>query len=83
MPDSRKKVWLGVRTGCMKLKKNWIKLHTLIDIQTRVVLLMNITPGVTGDCPTMVEMIKKLPKFLKQANGCFDSAYLSKRSVAC
>ena len=76
LSGSRKAVWLDVRTGDRKAKKGWMKLHTLIDIGTRVVLEMDVTKGTAGDCPTMTELLGKIKG--GKGDGCFDSAYLSR-----
>ena len=76
LSGSRKVVWLDVRTGGRKAKKGWMKLHTLIDIATRVALEMDVTKGTAGDCPAMTDMLGKIEG--GKGDGCFDSAYLSR-----
>ena len=53
-----------------------MRLHTLIDIGTGVVLEMDVTKGTAGGCPTMTELLGKIRG--GKGDGCFDSAYLSR-----
>ena len=76
LSSSRKVVWLDVRTGDRKAKKGWMKLHTLIDIGTRVVLEMDAAKGTAGDCPAMTELLGKIKG--GKGDGWFDSAYLAR-----
>ena len=77
MSNRRKVAWFDVRADSAKTKRGWIKLHTLIDVATRVVLLMKVTEGSAGDLPPMREMLE----LFKGADGdaTFDSAYLSRK----
>ena len=77
MSNRRKVAWFDVRADSAKTKRGWIKLHTLIDVATRVVLLMKVTEGSAGDSPPMREMLE----LFKGADGdaTFDSAYLSRK----
>ena len=77
MSNRRKVAWFDVRADSAKTKRSWIKLHTLIDVATRVVLLIKVTEGSAGDLPPMREMLE----LFKGADGdaTFDSAYLSRK----
>ncbi len=68
------RVWVDVGTGGAKAKRGWTKLHTLIDIETRVISKMEVK-GTAADCPPMMQM----PEGFEDGDGRFDSAYLSRK----
>ena len=41
--------WYDVRTDSVKTKRGWVKLHSIIDIQTRVVLDYLVTASNVAD----------------------------------
>ena len=71
------RVWVDVRTGGAKAKRGWTKLHTLVDIETRVILKMEVTKGTAADCPPMMQILEGFEG--GDGDGCFDSAYLSRK----
>ena len=81
MSNDRRLAWLSVRTADDKIKKGWLKIHTLIDIKTRVILKVEITKGTAGDAPAMTDILKRLESLRSKpdkGDATFDSAYLSR-----
>ena len=80
--NNGRQTWFSVRTGSRKTKKGWAKLHTLIDIDTRVILKVKITKGAAADCPAMMDILEAFEGADCDGDGCFDSAYLSRKLCA-
>ena len=68
--------WYDVRTDSVKTKRGWVKLHSIIDIQTRVVLDYLVTASNVAD---IIGLRSMLARFEGGAGHfCLDSAYLAR-----
>ena len=73
---NRFKRWYDIRTKTLRSKKEWIKLHCIIDTRTRVALVYFTSDSNVAD-------INGLRKMLDEFGGgdgdfCLDSAYLAR-----
>ena len=57
--DSRFVRWYDVRTGSVKIKKGWIKMHSIIDIPTREVLDYLVTDRNVADITGLRTMLER------------------------
>jgi transposase len=68
--------WLGVRHGRKKRRKDFLKLHFIVDCTSLLILSFKVTPPFKAD-PRQVE---ELLKFIKDLGWlCADKAYLSRK----
>ena len=74
--DSRFVRWYDVRTDSVKIKKGWVKLHSIIDIPTRVVLDYLVTDRNVADITGLRTMLERFEG--GTGNFCLDSAYLAR-----
>ena len=68
---------LSIRHDQVRLKRGWVKLHSIIDISTRTVLDYLVTDGYTSDITGLWPMLGRIEEgadFL-----CLDSAYLARK----
>ena len=69
--------WFSVRHGQAKAKRSWIKLHSIIDISTRVIMDYHITDGYAADITSLWPIMDRLGASDEDGNFfCLDSAYL-------
>ena len=71
--------WFSVKHGKDVMKRGWIKLHSIVDISTRVILNYNITDTHTSDIKGMLSMIENLPAIGNGRLFCLDKAYLARQ----
>jgi Transposase DDE domain len=68
--------WLGVRHGRKKRRKDFLKLHFIVDCGSLLILSFKVTPPFKAD-PKQVE---ELLKFVRNLGWlCADKAYLSRK----
>ena len=60
----------------VRLKRGWVKLHSIVDVSTRTVLDYLVTDGYTSDITGMWPMLDRLAD--GNGNFCLDSAYLTR-----
>ena len=66
-------------TAGPETKRGWIKLHSIIDISTRVILDYHVTDGYAADITSMWPMMDRLGGAGGDGNFfCLDSAYLAR-----
>ena len=71
--------WFSIRHGRAETKRGWIKLHSIIDISTRVILDYHVTDGYAADITSMWPMMDRLGGAGGDGNVfCLDSAYLAR-----
>ena len=75
--ESRFARWYDHRAGRLSSRKEWAKLHAIIDIPTRVVLDYLVTDGRAADIAALYVMLERF----RGGSGlfCLDSAYLARR----
>ena len=86
--------WFSIRHDQVRLKRGWVKLHSIVDVSTRTVLDYLVTDGYTSeDCGRCWEGSKKAPASsditglwpmlgrIEEGAGffCLDSAYLARK----
>ena len=74
--DSRFVRWHDVRMDSVRTKKGWVKLHSIIDIPTRVVLDYLVTDRNVADITGLRTMLERFEG--GAGNFCLDSAYLAR-----
>ena len=74
--DSRFVRWYDVRTDSVKTKKGWVKLHSIVDIRSRVVLDYLVTDRNVADITALRAMLARFQG--GAGNFCLDSAYLAR-----
>ena len=69
--------WFGIRHDQVRLKRGWVKLHSIVDVSTRTVLDYLAADGHTTD--TMG--LRPMPRRVEESTGffCLDSAYLARK----
>ena len=69
--------WFSIRHDQVRLKRGWVKLHSIIDVSTRTVLDYLVTDGYTPDIAGMWPMLGRI----EEGTGffCLDSAYLARK----
>ena len=75
--DNRFVRWFSIRHDQVRLKRGWVKLHSIIDVSTRTVLDYLAADGHTTD--TMG--LRPMPGRIEEGAGffCLDSAYLARK----
>ena len=68
--------WFSIRHDQVRLRRGWVKLHSVIDVSTRTVLDYLVTDGYTSDITGMWPMLDRLAD--GNGNFCLDSAYLTR-----
>jgi hypothetical protein len=74
----RYETWFTIRKGRGR-RRSYIKLHTIIDLESLAILSIKVTKGTKHDSPILEDLIKRIP----EGSGEFvaDSAYLSRRNL--
>ena len=67
--------WYDVRTDSIKNRKGWVKLHSIIDMRTRVVLDYIVTDSSVADINGLRPMLDRFGG--GTGNFCLDAAYLA------
>ena len=68
--------WFSIRHGQVRLRRGWVKLHSIVDVSTRTALDYLVTDGYTSDITGMWPMLDRLAD--GNGNFCLDSAYLTR-----
>ena len=68
--------WLGVRHGRKKRRKDFLKLHFIVDCKSLLILSFKVTPPFKADS----KQVEELLKFIRDLGWlCADKAYLSRK----
>ena len=69
--------WFSIRHDQVRLKRGWVKLHSIVDVSTRTVLDYLVTDGYTSDITGLWPMLGRI----EEGTGffCLDSAYLARK----
>ena len=69
--------WFSIRHDQVRLKRGWVKLHSIVDVSTRTVLDYPVTDGYTSDITGLWLMLGRI----EEGAGffCLDSAYLARK----
>ncbi len=68
--------WLTVRHGRRKRRKDFLKLHFIVDVKSLLILSFKVTPPFKADS----KQVKELLKFIGMLSRlCADKAYLSRK----
>jgi len=68
--------WLSVRHGRRKRRKDFLKLHFIVDCKSLLILSFKVTPPFKAD----LKQVEELLKFIKSLGRlCADKAYLSRK----
>jgi transposase len=68
--------WLTVRHGRRKRRKDFLKLHFIVDCKSLLILSFKVTPPFKADS----KQVEELLKFIKDLGRlCGDKAYLSRK----
>ena len=68
--------WLAVRHGRKKRRKDFLKLHFIVDCKSLLILSFKVTPPFKADS----KQVEELLKFVKDLGRlCADKAYLSRK----
>ena len=70
--------WFSVKHGKDMMRRGWVKLHSITDISTRVILDYTVTCMHVGDITGMKTMVNKLNAIVNGGFFCLDAAYPSK-----
>ena len=68
--------WFSIRHDQVRLKRGWVKLHSIVDVSTRTVLDYLVTDGYTSDITGLWPMLGRIEE---GADFCLDSAYLARK----
>ncbi len=68
--------WLTVRHGRKKRRKDFLKLHFIVDCKSLLILSFKVTPPFKADS----KQVEELLKFIRDIGRlCADKAYLSRK----
>ena len=68
--------WLAVRHGRKKRRKDFLKLHFIVDCKSLLILSFKVTPPFKADS----KQVEELLKFIRDLGRlCADKAYLSRK----
>ena len=69
--------WFSVRHDQVRLKRGRVKLHSIVDVSTRIVLDYPVTDGYASDITGLWPMLGRI----EEGTGffCLDSAYLARK----
>ncbi len=68
--------WLTVRRGRRKRRKDFLKLHFIVDCKSLLILSFKVTPPFKADSKQVEEMLKFIGSL---GRLCADKAYLSRK----
>ena len=69
--------WFSIRHDQVRLKRGWVKLHSIIDISTRTVLDYQVIDGCTSDITGLWPMLGRIEEGADFF--CLDSAYPARK----
>jgi hypothetical protein len=69
--------WLTVRHGRKKRRKDFLKLHFIVDCKSLLILSFKITPPFKADSKQVEELLKFIGSL---GRLCADKAYLSRKT---
>ena len=69
--------WFSIRHDQVRLKRGWVKLHSIVDVSTRTVLDYLVTDGYASDITGLWPMLGRIEE--GTAFFCLDSAYLTRK----
>ena len=69
--------WFSIRHDQVRLKRGWVKLHSIIDVSTRTVLDYLVIDGYASDIAELWPMLRRIEEGADFF--CLDSAYLARR----
>ena len=69
--------WFSIRHDQVRLKRGWVKLHSIVDVSTRTVLDYLVTDGYTSDITGLWPMLGRIEEGADFF--CLDSAYLARK----
>ena len=69
--------WFNIRRDQVRLKRGWVKLHSIVDVSTRTVLGYLVTDGYTSDITGLWPMLGRIEEGADFF--CLDSAYLARK----
>ena len=69
--------WFSIRHDQVRLKRGWVKLHSVVDVSTRTVLDYLVTDGYASDVAGMWPMLGRIEEGADFF--CLDSAYLARK----
>ena len=69
--------WFSIRHGQVRLKRGWVKLHSIVDVSTRTVLDYLVTDGYASDVAGLWPMLGRIEEGADFF--CLDSAYLARK----
>ena len=69
--------WFSIRHDQVRLKRGWVKLHSIVDVSTRTVLDYLVTDGYASDITGLWPMLGRI----EDGTGffCLDSAYPARK----
>lgn len=70
--------WFDIRVQKENSRKEYLKLHVAVDVQTGIIHQVSITDGRSHDSPVFESLIKYIPHFNKITG---DGAYSSKKTA--
>ena len=68
--------WFSIRHDQVRLKRGWVKMHSIVDVSTRAILDYLVTDGYTSDISRMWPMPDRIEE---GADFCLDSTYLTRK----
>ena len=69
--------WFSIRHDQIRLKRGWVKLHSIVDVSTRTVLDYLVTDGYASDITGLWPMLRRIEEGTDFF--CLDSAYLARK----
>ena len=69
--------WFSISHDQVRLKRGWVKLHSIVDVSTRTVLDYLVTDGYASDVAGMWPMLGRIEEGADFF--CLDSAYLARK----
>jgi transposase len=73
--------WYDEKYGRERSGKDWIKVHTIVGVQTGIVTAARIYGRDTNDCPIMPELVRATAKNFTVKEVAADKGYLSAENV--
>ena len=73
--------WQSVRTKGKKKKKDFVKIHAIVDDKVPVFLSAIVTKGYYADSPQFEKLMKQIDPSIEIGDVCGDPAYLSRANV--
>jgi len=77
MSTTNRSVWFDIRIGRKNSRKDCVKLHIVVDVDTGVIHHFTMTPWYRGDSPQFERLMRELPSI---AAALGDKAYSSRKN---